>query len=519
MASITHAAERKAFEIAIRQAVRFVKRDKADKSVQIGKIIDLVKKVMGLKFSEEQYEKARWALTSPESKWSRFFAQSFDDVDENVLVMTLLNMGYEAFLTGTKKIRENREKYDCNIPWLILLDPTSACNLKCTGCWASEYGHKLNLSYDEIDSIITQGKELGTYFYIYTGGEPLVRKKDILALAKKHNDCEYHIFTNGTLIDEEFCLEAKKAGNISFGISVEGFEEVNDGRRGEGVFRKVMDAFDLLRRHGLLYGASVCYTRANIETTTSDAFLDLLEEKGCRYAWYFHYMPVGNDADVSLLPTMEQREYMLHKVREIRHERMLFTMDFQNDGEFVGGCIAGGRNYCHINSNGDVEPCVFIHYSGANIREKSLVECLQQPLFQEYRNRQPFNKNLLRPCPMLENPQILEAMVERSGAHSTDLISPEDVHHQCEKCYQYAADWAVRADRIWGEKPHPEHKYENFKNWRPKTDPADYYSNAASLTPEEIEDDRKAAIRMAEWAASHPAAPDNGIVSATPLEA
>ena len=44
-------------------------------------------------------------------------------------------------------------------------------------------------------------------------------------------------------------------------------------------------------------------------------------------------------------------------------------MDFQNDGEFVGGCIAGGRNYCHINANGDVEPCVFIHYSSANIRE------------------------------------------------------------------------------------------------------------------------------------------------------
>ena len=129
---------------------------------------------------------------------------------------------------------------------------------------------------------------------------------------------------------------------------------------------------DLLKAHGILFGTSICYTRANISTITDDKFLDMIVDKGCRYAWYFHYMPVGNDADVSLLPTMEQREFMYHKVREIRHDKMLFTMDFQNDGEFVGGCIAGGRNYCHINSNGDVEPCVFIHYSGANINEGAL---------------------------------------------------------------------------------------------------------------------------------------------------
>lgn len=65
--------------------------------------------------------------------------------------------------------RKLAQKYNCNIPWAVLLDPTSACNLHCTGCWAAEYGHQLNLSLDDIDSIIRQGKELGTYMYIYTG--------------------------------------------------------------------------------------------------------------------------------------------------------------------------------------------------------------------------------------------------------------------------------------------------------------------------------------------------------------
>jgi MoaA/NifB/PqqE/SkfB family radical SAM enzyme len=181
---------------------------------------------------------------------------------------------------------------------------------------------------------------------------------------------------------------------------------------------------------------------------------------------YFHYMPVGNDATVELLPTMEQREYMLHRVREIRNMKTgkgLFAFDFQNDGEFVGGCIAGGRNYFHINANGDAEPCVFIHYSGANIRKNTLLECLKQPLFMAYRDNQPFNDNHLRPCPMLENPEILQRIVKESGAKSTDLQSPETAEHLCDKCHSYASEWACHADKLWKESKHMEHSYENYK--------------------------------------------------------
>ena len=506
MAQLVHSAQRAAYNVAIRQAIKYVKKDGADKYEQIGKLIDLVEKLTGSNYPPEGYAKARQLLANPDEKWARFLARSLDELDDNVIATTLLNLGFETFIEGTKQIRENRKKYDCNIPWLILFDPTSACNLRCTGCWAAEYGHKLNLTYDEMSKLVSEGKELGTHLFLLTGGEPMVRKKDILRLAEEHNDCMYHIFTNGTLIDEEFCREAQRLGNIAFGISLEGFEEVNDGRRGAGVFDKVMKAFDLLKQYGLLFGVSICYTRANIATITSDEYLDMIIEKGCRYAWYFHYMPVGNDADENLLPTMDQRVYMLHRVREIRHDKMLFAFDFQNDGEFVGGCIAGGRNYIHVNSNGDVEPCVFIHFSNANIREKRLLECLKQPLFEEYRNRQPFNKNLLRPCPMLENPEILQAMVKRAGAHSTDLTSPESTAHLCEKCEHYAEEWAPIADAIWAEKPHPEHKYENFKNWHPKDDPADWYSNKDSMTDYEYEDDRQMAIEIAERKAAKKAA-------------
>ena len=160
-------------------------------------------------------------------------------------------------------------------------------------------------------------------------------------------------------------------------------------------------------------------------------------------------MPIGNNAVPALLHNPQQREQMYHRIRAIRASKPIFAMDFQNDGEYVGGCIAGGRRYLHINANGDVDPCVFIHYSDSNIRERTLLECLQGPIFMAYHDGQPFNENHLRPCPMLENPELLRKMVKETGAHSTDLQSPETVDHLCDKCTSYAQCWKLEADRLW----------------------------------------------------------------------
>ena len=446
-----HQAERTAFKVV---AEKMIQKSNKDLEGNLLTIVDLTEKFARDRFQKTSYERARKAIVNPDNKWMHYTKRLLAEVDPHVASKTALNLGFEAMLSGTKIMHEAREKYQCNIPWLILMDPTSACNLHCTGCWAAEYGSKSSLSLEDMDRIVTQGKELGVFLYMLTGGEPLMRKKDLLKLSRRHNDCIFHVFTNGTLVDDDFCKEMVQVGNISLSLSLEGYEDVNDARRGEGVYTKVLNAMNLLRQYGLIFGVSICYTRKNIQTVTNDEFLDMIIEKGCRYAWYFHYMPVGNDAAIDLLPTKEQRIYMYHRVREIRSSnggKEIFAFDFQNDGEFVGGCIAGGRNYCHINSNGDVEPCVFIHYSSANIKEVELLDALQQPLFMEYHNRQPFNENHLMPCPMLENPDILKEMVHKTKAHSTDLISPEGVDQLCEKCKEYALEWEPCAKQLWDE--------------------------------------------------------------------
>ena len=464
MSNIGHSAARlaasKAFDVVLKNV------DK-NREKEVCKLIDLMEKYMSDEKLDVNYDRAREMVNNKDGALNKYINRVLDEVAPKVLKTMALNLGFESFLYGTKTIRKMRVKYDCNVPWLILMDPTSACNLHCTGCWAAEYGNKLNLTFEEMDNVVKQGKELGVYFYMFTGGEPLVRKADLIRLCEKHNDCAFLSFTNGTLVDQAFCDELKRIGNLYLAISLEGFSEVNDLRRGNGVFGKVMNAMDLLKQNGLVFGTSICYTSKNCEAVTSEEFVDLMIEKGCRYAMYFHYMPVGNDASLELLPSPEQRTYIKDRVREIRNMttgKGIFTMDFQNDGEFVGGCIAGGRNYFHINANGDAEPCVFIHYSGANIRTHSLLEILKQPLFMAYHDKQPFNDNHLRPCPMLENPEILQKMVRETGAKSTDLQSPESAEHLCGKCEEYARKWKPCAEKLWEETEVKPKAYSNYKD-------------------------------------------------------
>lgn len=415
----------------------------------VPKLIGWLRKLDSDGFFNNTYDMIEEFMKDPDNNWNRLIKSMYTEIDDGVRKKLFENFLVNSAIIGSQKKNKCEEKYSCNIPWAILMDPTSACNLHCTGCWAADYGNKLNMSFETLDSIIEQGKKLGTYMYIYSGGEPLVRKDDIIRLCEKHNDCEFLAFTNGTLIDEKFADEMLRVKNFVPAISIEGFEEETDFRRGKGTYRKVIEAMDLLRTKRLPFGASLCYTSKNTENIGSEEYIDFLIEHGCKFAWFFTYMPVGVDAVPELMATPQQRKFMYDQIRKFRGTKPLFTMDFWNDGEYVNGCIAGGRCYLHINANGDVEPCAFIHYADSNIKEKTLLEALQSPLFMQYRKNQPFNNNMLQPCPLLDNPGRLTDMVQKSGAVSTDMQHPEDVEALSKKCEDAAHQWEPVAEELW----------------------------------------------------------------------
>ena len=436
----------KAQAFAVKRALEYLDKDP---ETNLPKLIDWFEKFDVKGTLKLQVDIIRPVVSDPDNNWHKLILSLWKDIDADVRNKIFENLIINGCLLGYQRQKENKEKYNCNIPWAILMDPTSACNLKCTGCWAAEYGNHMNLTYEEMDDIVNQGVELGTYVYLFTGGEPLVRKKDIIRLCEAHSDCVFSTFTNGTLIDEAFADEMLRVKNFVPAISIEGFEKATDSRRGDGTYQKIIRAMEILKAKKLPFGISCCYTSANADVIGSEEYFDYMIELGAKFAWFFTYMPVGKGAVTDLIARPEQREMMYHKIREYRQTKPLFTVDFWNDGEYVGGCIAGGRSYCHINANGDIEPCAFIHYSDSNIREKTLLEAYRSELFMGYHDNQPFNDNMLRPCPVLDNPGRLTDIVEKSGARSTDYQNLETAKEFSDKCEEAAANWTPVAERLW----------------------------------------------------------------------
>ena len=144
-----HVAERKIFEKLIDSIVGKLQNadDEATRQKVYLELIDRAEKFWG----EDTTDKDKLAFVkeyvkNPDNRWVKFVNRVLDETNPEYAKKFLLNLGYEAFFRGTKQIRENRKKYDCNIPWLILFDPTDACNLHCVGCWSGTYGHKNNMS-------------------------------------------------------------------------------------------------------------------------------------------------------------------------------------------------------------------------------------------------------------------------------------------------------------------------------------------------------------------------------------
>ena len=276
-----HGLQKAVLGFALDRILKYVDKD-PQKNMQ--KLVKKIEPLFSKIFPPENFKKMKEAVSDSENVWTQFGLNIINDLDRHTLRTMLMTFGIDAGLYGTKAVRANREKYKCNIPFLLLFDPTSACNLHCKGCWSAEYGHKLQLSFDEMQSIVSQGKALGTHLYMLTGGEPLIRKDDIIKLCEDNSDCVFLAYTNATLVDDKFCKEMNRVGNLSLALSIEGTEESNDWRRGEGAYKTTVNAMDLLKKNKCFFGVSVCYTRKNVEAVTSDEFLDMLVNKGAKFA-------------------------------------------------------------------------------------------------------------------------------------------------------------------------------------------------------------------------------------------
>jgi len=388
----------------------------------------------------------------------------FRDLHPNYRNRIVRNLGINAaYLTAPK--REELARQGRAAPFLIVISPTMRCNLRCVGCYAFNYTRHDDLPLEVVDRVITEAKEMGVYFFTITGGEPFVRE-DLFEIYKKHNDCCFLIYTNGTLITPEVVERLVRCGNVGPAISIEGFEEETDWRRGKGTFARIMQAMDWLKQGRALFGYSATVTSRNWDLVSSDEFIDLMVEKGCLFGWHFIYIPIGREPDTSLMVSPEQRQKVRERVWRARATKPIFLADFWNDGSLTGGCMSAGRLYAHVNNKGELEPCVFCHFATDNVKEKSLSECLNSPFFKAIRRRFPWSENHLMPCMIIDNPQVLREAVAEAGAHGTHDGAETVITDIAPTLDKYGAHMKAVTGPIWEQIRHtvwPQCLYEEEK--------------------------------------------------------
>jgi len=412
--SVFDQIEEKTIQMAVEKMVAIAARGSDD---ALMKVISVVEKITTNEYWSGVIRSAREKFEAghPGAKLAMRFLR---DINPNVRNKVLRNLIVKEGLIAPNKRHRILKKEGFYPPSLVVISPTMRCNLKCYGCYAGNYTKDQDLPSEEFDRIIREGKELGIFFYVISGGEPFFYP-GIMDLFEKHSDCCFQVYTNGTLLDDETCARIVELGNVWPCISVEGFEKETDERRGKGTFKRITQAMESLNKRKGLFGFSLTVTRKNAEFVMSDEFIDEWVNRGCFLGWVFIYIPIGRNPDVNLMPTPEQRRMVGQRVRYFRATRPIFIADFWNDGDYVDGCIAGAKKYLHINCHGDVEPCVFAHFAVDNIKGKSLKEVINSSFFRKIKSRQPFNKDHRLPCMIIDNPEILREVVREAGARPT----------------------------------------------------------------------------------------------------
>jgi len=323
-------------------------------------------------------------------------------------IIRILERQKEAEIIRQELLEEN-----ISVPPYMILSLTGRCNLRCKGCYAMERKSvgADEMSMERIRDIIGEAYGLGISVCMLAGGEPLVRK-EILDITADYPDMIFPLFTNGTMLDDDITIKFKNQRNVVPVISMEGYVEDTDKRRGEGVYLKLASAMTHLKKNGIFYGTSLTVTRSNFDTITNDSFVRGLIQSGCKLFFFVDYVPVKEGTENWVL-LEEQREKLMEIIKGLRIKFPGLFIAFPGDEEQFGGCMSAGRGFVHISPQGDLEPCPFAPYSDVNLKSKSLKEALKSSLLSEIRQNHSQLLETAGGCALWEKREWLGTIVSK----------------------------------------------------------------------------------------------------------
>ena len=121
--------QKKAKVLGTKQVLKYVNRDP---ETNIQKILNWLEKHDRAGSMTHQLQMVREAFDNKDGNWNRLVASLWTDIDDGVRLKLFETFLVNVNIIGGPKQRETSLANDCNVPWAILLDPTSACNLHCT---------------------------------------------------------------------------------------------------------------------------------------------------------------------------------------------------------------------------------------------------------------------------------------------------------------------------------------------------------------------------------------------------
>jgi MoaA/NifB/PqqE/SkfB family radical SAM enzyme len=283
------------------------------------------------------------------------------------------------------KTREKLEQQGIHVPPIMLFSITHKCNLNCKGCYekAIRPAAQKELTDEELRNVLKQVHELGISFVVVAGGEPFMRKK-FFEITREYPDIIFLIFTNGLLLNDYMIKTLKKQKNIVPLISLEGCENETDDVRGEGVYTRIENIMNKLKKQTLFFGTSLTLTSINYDTITSETFIKKLINTGCKFFLFIEYNPIKPGTE-KLMVTSEQREKIMDIIRSFRNKWPALFIEIPGDEDEIGGCLGAGKGFIHISAEGDVEPCPFAPYSDMNLRNVSLKDALNSDFLRKIR--------------------------------------------------------------------------------------------------------------------------------------
>jgi len=420
----------------------------------------VLKSVINREVRKKLFELKRDSLPAFIEKRQQWFSALIERVcinlDRGLLKSDVLHRAIST-LTGDQivvdrcerlnQVQENyKKKYGSYPPLFVTLSPTQSCNLNCLGCYACSDEKTMSyLPYEMLECILEDLHDnMSNRFVTISGGEPFMywdKGKTIFDLFAQFKDIYFLVYSNGTLLHAKNCEKLAALGNVTPAISMEGWKQQTDDRRGKGTHERILNNIRNLKATGVPFGISSTITSMNVEVfLNTDIYDYFFEDLGSTYLWMFHLMPVGRAKDtLPLLINSKQRIALYRLWEELLYDRKYCIADFWNSAAVVDGCIAYGRwnGYFYINWDGKIMPCVFVPFYEETVYDiydsgRTLGDALQAPLFKNGREWQKaygycnHNKeNILLPCSIRDHFENFKCNILSTGAKSENKQAEE----------------------------------------------------------------------------------------------